>query len=74
MRRGLLLDEIDGLSTNDKGGLQELMSYINSYKPVKVTDANQYIKKRGRKSKGASVEETPNMDNSKLFSSKKTSI
>lgn len=37
VRMGLLLDELDGVTSNEKGGLQEIIDYIKNYKKVELT-------------------------------------
>lgn len=57
VRNGLILDEIDGVTSTDKGGLQEIIDYVNNYEKVvcssKLKSNMKAVepKKRGRKKK-----------------------
>jgi DNA polymerase III delta prime subunit len=60
IRTGLILDEIDGVTNSDKGGLQEIIQYIDNYDKVICSNKLKPIvngvelKKRGRKKKVSS--------------------
>ena len=60
LRNGLILDEIDGVTSTDKGGLQEIIDYINNYEKVvcssKVKTEKGMVepKKKGRRRKANS--------------------
>lgn len=57
VRNGLILDEIDGVTSSDKGGLQEIIDYINNYEKVvcssklKPEKGKVEPKKKGRRRK-----------------------
>jgi len=69
IRMGLLLDEIDGTTTNDKGGLQELIDYIKKYKKV-VCSRNNKLNLVRRTVKDNKEEELINNKGNKTIKSK----
>lgn len=70
VRMGLLLDELDGVTSNEKGGLQEIIDYIKNYKKVELTKFVDPTKKTfSNISKISKINKTT--DNNKIIDNKK---
>ena len=66
-RMGLLLDEIDGTSANDKGGLQEIIDYLKSYTKVKCSGVVSLGEKKKTGKKTTENKKKKNEKNDEVF-------